>query len=162
MDRLNQWLTLFANLGVLIGIIFLVVQIQQNTTMMRATTLQERSSDLLELISMATESDALLSALSKLDFPKGLCGADEDALDSLTDLERTAFKHYIAANLFRIQNLKQQYEYGLIDDHLYNNTLAGLKLYGAYARRLDLPQEGIAISILANYDDPEFPIGLCD
>jgi hypothetical protein len=162
MDRLNQWLTLLANFGVLIGIIFLVVEIQQNTTMMRATTSQERSGDLLELIGMATESDVLLSALSKLDFPKGICGADEGALDSLTDLERTAFKHYVAANLIRIQNLQQQYEYGLLDDFLLKRILAALKLYGAYARKLDIPQEGVAVSILANYDDPEVPMGWCD
>ena len=33
--RLNQWLTLFANLGVLLGIIFLVIEINQNTEAIR-------------------------------------------------------------------------------------------------------------------------------
>ena len=33
--RLNQWLTLIANLGVLLGIIFLVIEINQNTEAIR-------------------------------------------------------------------------------------------------------------------------------
>ena len=32
MDNLNKWLNVFANLGVLVGILFLAYEIQQNTT----------------------------------------------------------------------------------------------------------------------------------
>ena len=38
MDRLNQWLTLLANIGVIVGIVFLAFEIQQNTEMMKAQT----------------------------------------------------------------------------------------------------------------------------
>ena len=38
MDKLNQWLSLIANVGVLIGIFILAFEIQQNTQMMRAQT----------------------------------------------------------------------------------------------------------------------------
>jgi len=38
MDNLNKWLTLVANIGVLLGIIFLAIEIQQNTNMMQAQT----------------------------------------------------------------------------------------------------------------------------
>ena len=38
MDTLNSWLTLMANVGVLVGIVFLALEIQQNTEMMRAQT----------------------------------------------------------------------------------------------------------------------------
>ena len=31
MDRLNQWLSLIANLGVLVGLVFVALEIQQNT-----------------------------------------------------------------------------------------------------------------------------------
>lgn len=37
-EELNQWLSLVANLGVLVGIIFLAVELNQNTSMMRAQT----------------------------------------------------------------------------------------------------------------------------
>ena len=36
LNDLNEWLTLTANVGVLIGIIFLAFEIQQNTSQMRA------------------------------------------------------------------------------------------------------------------------------
>ena len=31
MDKLNQWLTLFANLGVLVGIFLLAYEVRKNT-----------------------------------------------------------------------------------------------------------------------------------
>ena len=31
MERLNQWFTLIASLGVLVGMVFLAIEIQQNT-----------------------------------------------------------------------------------------------------------------------------------
>ncbi len=38
MDKLNQWLTLVANLGVLIGIAFLAFEVQQNTDALHSQT----------------------------------------------------------------------------------------------------------------------------
>lgn len=38
LSKLNEWLTLGANLGVLAGIIFLAVELQQNTQMMKSQT----------------------------------------------------------------------------------------------------------------------------
>ena len=40
MDRLNQWLTLAANVGVLLGIIFVAVEVRQNTAATLSGTLQ--------------------------------------------------------------------------------------------------------------------------
>ncbi len=41
LKKLNQWLTLFANIGVLAGIIFLGFEIRQNTQIMKADAIQE-------------------------------------------------------------------------------------------------------------------------
>ena len=41
LEKLNQWLTLFANFGVLAGIIFLGFEISQNTRTMQAAAIQE-------------------------------------------------------------------------------------------------------------------------
>jgi hypothetical protein len=38
MKKLNQWLTLLANIGVIAGIVFLGVEIRQNTEMIRSQT----------------------------------------------------------------------------------------------------------------------------
>jgi hypothetical protein len=45
-DGLNRWLTLVANIGVLIGLIILIVEIGQNTDMMRAQMTQSRADQL--------------------------------------------------------------------------------------------------------------------
>ena len=42
-DRLNRWLTLAANTGVLVGIIFLAVEIRQNSELARMQLSDERS-----------------------------------------------------------------------------------------------------------------------
>ena len=44
MDKLNRWMTLFANFGVIAGIIVLAVELQQNNEQLKiqiATTLHE-------------------------------------------------------------------------------------------------------------------------
>ena len=47
VEKLNQWLTLAANLGVLAGIIFLALEIQQNTATMNRQAGVERTSRLM-------------------------------------------------------------------------------------------------------------------
>ena len=47
-DRVNRWLTLGANFGVLIGIILLVIELDQNRDMIRAQTRNEISNQVVE------------------------------------------------------------------------------------------------------------------
>jgi hypothetical protein len=41
LDKLNKWLTLVANFAILGGLVFLVLEIQQNTNAIRSTAVQE-------------------------------------------------------------------------------------------------------------------------
>ena len=50
LDTSNRWLTLSANLGVLVGIILLVVELDQNRDMMRAQTRNEIARATQELL----------------------------------------------------------------------------------------------------------------
>jgi len=47
-DRINRWLTLIANIGVLIGIFLLIVEIDQNNGLMQAQIEQSRSETLVD------------------------------------------------------------------------------------------------------------------
>lgn len=49
-DRINRWLTLSANIGVLVGILLLVVELDQNRDMMRAQTRNEIARATQELL----------------------------------------------------------------------------------------------------------------
>ena len=49
LDRLNRWLTLAANLGVLLGLIMLIVEVRQNAALSRATMEQQKNDVLAEI-----------------------------------------------------------------------------------------------------------------
>jgi hypothetical protein len=58
MDNLNKWLALAANVGVIAGIIFLAIEIQQNTEMMRSQTRDNMAGKQLNLFEwFATSTD---------------------------------------------------------------------------------------------------------
>ena len=57
LDRLNKWLTLVANFGVLVGIIFLILELSQNTQALRANAIQN-STDLARQQVMMFSQDA--------------------------------------------------------------------------------------------------------
>ena len=82
-------------------------------------------------------------------------------LDSLTPLERTAFKHYIVANLFRVQDLYVQFRYELLDENAFRTALAALTFYGRYAEHLNLPQKAISEGLLEERGGADLPEGWC-
>ena len=49
MDRVNRWLTLVANLGVLLGLIVLIVEVRQNASLTRAAMDQQKNNFLAEI-----------------------------------------------------------------------------------------------------------------
>ena len=51
-ERLSRWLTLGANLAVLASIVFLAIEIQQNTEMTRAQITQSRAETAISLAEM--------------------------------------------------------------------------------------------------------------
>ena len=42
-DKLNSWLSLGANVGVVVGLVLLVLEMRQNTDMMEAQIMQSRT-----------------------------------------------------------------------------------------------------------------------
>ena len=55
-ESVNRWLTLGANVGILIGIMLLLLELEQNSTMMRGQTRNEVSSELINLMSQVVEN----------------------------------------------------------------------------------------------------------
>ena len=154
MNKLNQWLTLLANIGVALGIVFLVVQIRQNNTLMKATAFQDRSSDLIQIAAMVAESEALANALAKLDLPNSICDAQAAPLDTLSDAELTLFKQYLMAQIFRLQNLQEQYRHGLIRPEHHKASVRAVARYLPWMERLQLPEAAIGRRILGTVEEP--------
>ena len=102
LDKINRWLTLLANLGVLAGILFLAIELEQNT---KATQAQTRDSITEKLNSWQLTISA--NEFTALAFYKGLRN------EELTPAETAAFNMLMTSNLRMWENEWYQYELGL-------------------------------------------------
>lgn len=108
-DRFNRWLTLGANLAVLVGIALLILELQQNRSAMRAETRSNISQSISEqLLQIALEPE-----LSEIRYRA-------DSGDSLTEVE--AYRYgLMQLGLFRYwENVHYQYRVGLYDESEYS------------------------------------------
>ena len=105
-DKMNRWLTLGANIGVLIGIILLVIELDQNREMIRAQTRNDISQQLANrLLTMASNSQ-MASVMRRA----------EDG-EELTKDEEHQYFVYLVANLRDWENIHYQYRHGMFDDN---------------------------------------------
>ena len=104
-DRLNRWLTLGANLGVLLGIVLVIVELNQNRDMMRAQTRHELSMGIVELLLVPSSNEQLSDVMYR---------AGTGAELSPEEL----FQFHMRTNaLFRyFENVHYQYRVGLYDE----------------------------------------------
>ena len=76
--KLNAWLSLGANVGVVIGLMLLIIEIGQNTEMMRAQINQSRTDTALSEQQAVYTSDHVPAMLAKIDRGEQL--SDEDLI----------------------------------------------------------------------------------
>ena len=107
-DQLNRWLSLAANLGVIAGIVFLVVELRQNTEMMRAQSRTEMSQDTINMLTLNVNDQEYLEVIDR-----GLAG------EELSPLEQTQFRRTYNAWIWHWNNLAYQHRVGLYDDSEY-------------------------------------------
>lgn len=67
MDRLNQWLTLAANLGVLVGLIFLVVELNQANRIAAYSSENARRTQFLDMNTSRIENPEIIAKLMQPD-----------------------------------------------------------------------------------------------
>jgi hypothetical protein len=109
LNNLNTWLSLTANVGVLLGIIFLAVEIQQNTNMMQAQTSESITDKQLNWY-LETGTDPYSSDI----LVRG--GAVKD-LNSVLDPQEINSYFLLVNALFRIwENEIYQYKRGLYSE----------------------------------------------
>ncbi len=107
-EYLDKWLTLGANLAVLVGIGVLIFELQQNREMARAQTRTEISSELTNLLSQVATNPQLASLVRRAD--NG---------DELTPDEEKQYGHRSAAFFRFFENVHYQYRQGLYDEFEY-------------------------------------------
>ena len=116
--RVNRWLTLVANFGVLIGIILLLVELNQNSTMMRAQTRNEVSQGIVDLLSLSANNEQLASLMRRA-----------DSGEELTPDEYLQFQHRSFALFRYLENLHYQYRQGLFGEAEFATQREAWKIY---------------------------------
>jgi hypothetical protein len=116
-DRLNRWLTLGANIGVLVGIVLLLIELDQNSDLLRAQIHQARADTHVghRLNDVESEKWAAISMkLAENGYPK-----DVTSVEVLTPEELFRFRNYKAARHTDLDNLFYQYQQGYLDEEYY-------------------------------------------
>lgn len=109
-DRVSRWLSIGANLAVLASIVFLAVEIRQNTEMTRAQITLGRSQNNLNIASTQFNSDYIPEILVKV----------SDG-EELTRTELYRYRTHLRALLRIYDNDLQQHNLGLLGDHIPRN-----------------------------------------
>jgi hypothetical protein len=125
-DKLNNWLRVIADLGILIGIVLVLVQMNQNEDLMRAQIMsQYHDSYSAYEASFAGENLPAIWEKSLLE-PENLSLGEMRAMESVTFVP-----------LFRWINLYRQHEAGVLGDMDWKEEVemdASWYFFGAYAR----------------------------
>lgn len=128
-EKINSWLTLSANLGVLIGLIVLIVELDQNSDLVRAQIHQARADNFVAHRMSLADSELLLPAMVKFSAAGG--PSDVSALSKLDPIERERLRRFYGAMLYEYDNLYFQYRNGLLDEDFYSvrvvNTVRRLR-----------------------------------
>ena len=117
-DSINRWLSLGANLGVLIGLILLVVELDQNSDLVRAQIHQARSDNFESFGVEYADTERLLPTMVKFRAAGG--PRDVSALEKLDPIERARIRQYMDARIAGYDNLYYQYRNGFLDEDFYN------------------------------------------
>ena len=121
VDNLNRWLTFGANVGVVIGLALLVIELNQNSELVRAQIHQARSDNYVSDGMALADSEFLLPAYEKLADAGGI--TDPNSLDALDPTERARVRRYVQARHADYDNLYYQYQLGYLDEQFYRSRV---------------------------------------
>ena len=140
-DSVNRWLTLSANVGVVIGLILLLIELDQNSDLVRAQIHQARSDAHVWMKEESANSEFLLPALEKFRLAGG--SSDLDAMDSLTPIEAARVTLSMEAAHQDYDNLFYQYQQGYLDEEYYQyRVVATIKELAPWWQKLDIFESG--------------------
>ena len=116
LDKVNRWLSLSANLGVLIGIMFLSVEIRQSNRIAERDGRNELVSENIEIERSFLENSQLAELMVKLTVPD----------TELTSIEFFQAQSYVAIIRNRISKINISYESGLLDGEPLRRQVSGI------------------------------------
>jgi len=117
LDRLNSWLTLVANIGVIAGIVFLGLEIQQNTAALQANSREAALDNAMSSLFLAINDPTLILNRVK---------------PELTEQERVKLSQYLSSLVQRGVTIRAQSQTGALDEQSwidFKTTLTGILSY---------------------------------
>ena len=108
-DKAKKWITLGANLGVLIGIFLLIVELQQNREMMRAQTRTDVAAMSIDRLQAIASDQGLADIVRRARFG-----------EELGDTESTRYLFHTLATFRTFENVHYQYRQGMYDDEEFS------------------------------------------
>jgi hypothetical protein len=125
---LGQILGIFANLGVIAGILLLVYELNQNRDMMRAQTRHEIASEFVGLMTSVAENEQLAQLIRR-----------GDAGDDLSIDEQYRYERFTRAVFRYWEDVHYQYRLGMYDESEF------VKQRVAWASYFDRSKGGVAV-----------------
>ena len=136
-ESVNRWLTLSANLGVVIGLVLLLIELDQNSDLVRAQIHQARSDEHVGYRMDLADSAFLLPARLKVEAAGGF--GNPAAMDDLTVEEAYRIKEMLAARHQDYDNLFYQYQEGYLDEEFYEYRVASsIRFFAPWWKKLDI------------------------
>ena len=124
-DRINRWLTLGANIGVLVGIILLIIELDQNREAVQAQTRSHLSQGIVDHLSLIASNDQLANLRRRID------AGEEATLD-----ERYQYELITRAIVRYWENVHYQYRQGLYDDAEFTAHREAIRGYFASSKAI--------------------------
>ena len=124
-DRLNRWLTLGANIGVLVGIILLIVELDQNRQAVQAQTRSNLSQGIVDYMSVVAGDGELASLRRRIDLGEE---ATEDEQYQYSLITRALVRYW--------ENVHYQYRKGLYDESEFAAHREAWRDYFAFSQAI--------------------------
>jgi len=115
-DRLNSWLSLIANVGVLLGIFLVAYELRQNSIQVRAQTRSNLAEDTVEHLWHQLEHQGVQNALRKVRDGEPLTADEGWLVGSVAHI-----------TLRRWENIYYQYRIGLYDESEFSGQASNWK-----------------------------------
>ena len=115
-SKLNDWLVLLANVGVVVGLALLIFEIRQNSEMMRAQITQSRAEAAMSLASEYFNSDHLPRIYDKLRVGEPISWE-----------ERSRLRVWFRSSLRNQENNFLQYSEGYLGSHIPNASAEAVR-----------------------------------
>jgi len=117
-DRLTRWLTLAANVGVVVGLVLLIFELRQNSNLMRSQIAMDRSDTQIQSLSDWANGGEIVPIEVKLTeqvpgFPEATGWSD-----ILTPEEKRRYEYRMIVRLTQLQNDWFQCAEGLIESEI--------------------------------------------